>query len=246
MLIPKYKTIQEANAARRDAVRAHSLAITAGREAPFSFWDREKETLAKKKADLEAQAKGRDVIPVFRANPIPRACSVLIFAKKMRQEELKRGERIRKNAEISYAKAKMPPTMQKHADRKKQEPPKKMEVEYSFRPDIGPPVTAKQLQEQAERFQRELAKKKGQKTQTKPESPKFQKRPPKTLDRPSLNEGTRTGLDKYTEQMKKLAQSVRSMEGTVQTNPSSTKAVALSQQKRRQELQQKRDKEKAE
>lgn len=46
--------------------------------------------------------------------------------------------------------------------------------------------------------------------------------------------------------MKKLAQSVKSMEGTVQTNPSSTKAVALSQQKRRQELQFKRDKEKTE
>ena len=57
--------------------------------------------------------------PGFKANPIPRACSVLIFAKKMREDELKRGERIRKNAEIAYAKAKMPPTMQKHADRKK-------------------------------------------------------------------------------------------------------------------------------
>ena len=58
----------------------------------------------------------------FRANPIPRACSVLIFDKKTHEDELKRGERIRKNAEIAYAKAKMPPTMQKYADRKKQEP----------------------------------------------------------------------------------------------------------------------------
>lgn len=55
----------------------------------------------------------------FKANPIPRACSVLIFAKKMREDDLKRGERIRKNAEIAFAKAKMPPTMQKAADRKK-------------------------------------------------------------------------------------------------------------------------------
>lgn len=83
--------------------------------------------------------------PVFKANPIPRACSVLIYDKKIKQEELLRGKRIRKNAEISFAKAKMPPTMQKHADRKKQEPPKKLEIEYSFKPDIGPPVTAKQL-----------------------------------------------------------------------------------------------------
>merc|ERR1712166_1366836 len=102
--------------------------------------------MSKKKVGLEAQAKSRDVIPVFKANPIPRACSVLIFAKKMKQEELKRGERIRKNAEISYAKAKMPPTMQKHADRKKQEPPKKLDIEYTFKPDIGPTVTGEMLQ----------------------------------------------------------------------------------------------------
>ena len=116
--------------------------------------------MVKKKQTLE-NVGSKDNIPVFKANPIPRACSVLIFDKKIRQEELKRGERIRKNAEISYAKAKMPPTMQKHADRKKQEPPKKLEIEDSFKPDIGPRVTAKQLQEMAERFQRELAKKKG-------------------------------------------------------------------------------------
>jgi hypothetical protein len=81
--------------------------------------------------------------PQFKANPIPRACSVLIFTKKMKEDELKRGERVRKNAEIAFAKAKMPPTMQKYADRKKQEPPKKPDIEYSFKPDIGPAVTGK-------------------------------------------------------------------------------------------------------
>jgi len=100
----------------------------------------------------------------FKANPIPRACSVLIYKQKIHEDELKRQKRIRKNAEISYAKAKMPPTMQKHADRKKQEPPKKPYVEYSFKPEIGEMITGKKLKEKAERFQRELAKKKGQKT----------------------------------------------------------------------------------
>jgi len=47
----------------------------------------------------------------FKANPIPRACSVIIFESKMKEEKLKRDKRIRKNAEIAYAKAKMPPTM---------------------------------------------------------------------------------------------------------------------------------------
>lgn len=43
----------------------------------------------------------------------------MIFDKKMKQDELKRGERIRTAAERAYAKAAMPPTMQKHADKKK-------------------------------------------------------------------------------------------------------------------------------
>ena len=95
------------------------MQITRQREAPFKFWEAEKQRIAKKAADIAAaEAAGNDR-PALKANPIPRACSVLIFAKKMKQDELKRGERIRKAAEMAYAKAKMPPTMQKHADRKK-------------------------------------------------------------------------------------------------------------------------------
>ena len=121
------------------------MQITKQREAPFAFWERDKINMAKKRAAIEEYERGELNRPTFKANPIPRACSVLIFDKKMKQDELARGQRIRKNAEMSYAKAKMPPTMQKYADRKKQEPPKKPEVEYTFKPDIGPTVTAKQL-----------------------------------------------------------------------------------------------------
>jgi len=129
----------------------------------------------------------------------------------MKEDELKRGERVRKNAEIAFAKAKMPPTMQKYADRKKQEPPKKPEIEYSFKPDIGPTVTGKQLREKAERFQRELAKKKGQKTQTLPQSPNFVKRSSKILDRSYINEGDQVPpLDKATAAMKALAAAAKS------------------------------------
>lgn len=99
--------------------------------------------------------------PAFKANPIPRACSVLIYAEKVKEEELKRGKRIRKNAEIAFAKAKMPPTMQKWADRKKSEPPKLVPEEYSFCPTIGPQVTGKALANRAAKFHAELAKKKG-------------------------------------------------------------------------------------
>lgn len=152
VLIPRYQSIQEADLARKQAVRAQSMQITRQREAPFKFWEKEKQRLARKTAELEEREREDPRGATFRANPIPRACSVLIFAKKMKQDELKRGERIRKNAEMAYAKAKMPPTMQKHADRKKQEPPKKLDIEYTFKPDIGPTVTGEMLQARAERF----------------------------------------------------------------------------------------------
>ena len=119
VLIPRYQNIQEADLARRQAVRAQSVQITRQREAPFKFWEAEKQRIAKKAAAIAAAENADPDRPAFRANPIPRACSVLIFAKKMKQDELKRGERIRKAAEMAFAKAEMPPTMQKHADKKK-------------------------------------------------------------------------------------------------------------------------------
>lgn len=84
VLIPKYQTILEADLARRQNVRSQSLAITADREAPFTFWEREKQAQARKKAELEERAKGQQQAVHFKANPIPRACSVLIFDKKMK------------------------------------------------------------------------------------------------------------------------------------------------------------------
>jgi len=244
VLIPRYQSIQEADLARRNAVRSHSMTITAQKEKPFTFWEREKARKEKRKQEIEEHQKRESFIPEFKANPIPRACSVLIFDKKIKQEELIREKRIKKAAEISFAKAAMPPTMQKWADAKKSQGPKKPEVEYTFMPDIGPNVTAKMLQDKAERFQRELAKKKGQKTQTKPQSPNFIKRPQKLLDRSSMNEGSNlTQEDKYTAHMRKLAESAKAMEATQQTNPSSTKAVTMGQMKRREEILSKRKKE---
>ena len=181
--------------------------------------------------------------PTFKANPIPRACSVLIYAEKVKEEELKRGKRIRKNAEIAFAKARMPPTMQKWADRKKSEPPKLLPEEYPFRPTIGRQVTGKMLASAAAKFHAELAKKKGQKTQTKPRSPDFVQRPKKVLDKDFVNEGTRKPVDKQALLMQQLAaraKQTRAGDGESSMknmNPASTKATALSQARRRVEIQ---------
>lgn len=217
------------------------MQLTKQQEAPFRFWEKEKERMARQQdpAELIPDEMKR---PAFKANPIPRACSVLIFAEKVKEEELKRGKRIRKNAEIAFAKAKMPPTMQKWADRKKAEPPKLVQEEHPFRPAIGPQVTGKMLANRAAKFHAELAKKKGQKTQTKPRSPNFVKRPSKVLDKDFVNEGDQRPVDKQALLMQKLAATARSArfgdgESSKNINPASTKATALSQAKRRAEIQ---------
>lgn len=123
----------------------------------------------------------------------------------------------------------MPSSMQKHAEnKKKQDQLKKPREEYTFKPDIGPGVTGAQLKAKQERFQKELAKKKGQKTQTVPKSPDFIKRPQKILDRPFVNEGEhQKPEDKYANAMKKIA-SMSNNDAASQFNPSSTKAAQLS------------------
>ena len=48
VLIPRYQTIMEAEQARRAQVRAQSMQLTKRHEAPFSFWEKEKERLARR------------------------------------------------------------------------------------------------------------------------------------------------------------------------------------------------------
>ena len=55
----------------------------------------------------------------FKANPIPKSCSVLIYDHQMKEQEEDRKKRIHENAQASIKRANMPPRMQKDADRKK-------------------------------------------------------------------------------------------------------------------------------
>ena len=59
--------------------------------------------------------------------------------------------------------AAMPPSMQKWADKKAQEAPKKLEVEYSFKPKITqtPANVGEVLQKKADAFHNELKNKQG-------------------------------------------------------------------------------------
>ena len=76
VLIPRYKTIMESNEQRRMEVKKNSMALTKEREKPFSFYERDKN---KKLPDPEEYVPHDLKKPHFKANPIPKACSVLIF-----------------------------------------------------------------------------------------------------------------------------------------------------------------------
>jgi hypothetical protein len=61
---------------RRLEVKKNSMVLTKQNERPFSFYERDKN---KQKLDSEEYLPHDLRKPNFKANPIPRACSVLIF-----------------------------------------------------------------------------------------------------------------------------------------------------------------------
>ena len=65
----------------------------------------------------------------------------------MAEQEKKRDERVKKNAELSYQKASLPPRMEMHQKKMQQEAPKRSEVDmYSFQPVINDLVTREQFE----------------------------------------------------------------------------------------------------
>ncbi len=75
--MPRYQTIIDANEERRMMVKQNSEAITAQREKPFNFYLRDKNKQKPNPDDYQNEEIKR--CGTFKANPIPRACSVLIF-----------------------------------------------------------------------------------------------------------------------------------------------------------------------
>ncbi len=63
------------------------MQLTKEREKPFSFYEREKN---KQKPDPEEFLAEDLKKPHFKANPIPRACSVLIFNQMRKKQEEER------------------------------------------------------------------------------------------------------------------------------------------------------------
>lgn len=119
----------DANEERRLRVKQESIQITKEREAPFSFWERDKIKMAKK-ANAEAGLVEDCKRPAFKANRMPDFSSIRIYAEEMQIQEEARLKRIHQKAEESYARAKMPHRMQQALENEKRNPKKVNSQEF--------------------------------------------------------------------------------------------------------------------
>jgi len=172
VLVPRYQSIMDANEQRRLQVKATSIELTRKNEKPFSFYERDK--LKQRVGDpvLEQKYRSDDLrFGGFKANPIPKACTVQIFREMNEEREKQRKERITKNAALNHQKAKLPPRMEMHQRKKEQLPPQVQVQEhygFSFRPQINGLVTAAEFKKRQDSFNKKLNRKKAQVSSTIP------------------------------------------------------------------------------
>lgn len=87
-------------------------------------------------------------VPPFRANKIPWKVLVPLYKRMVDSIEYERSLRIKKNAEVSYSLSRLPPRMEEHEKRKKQEAKDGMsqqrsasvDLMFSFMPPRAKPV----------------------------------------------------------------------------------------------------------
>jgi Uncharacterised protein family UPF0564 len=113
---PLYQQIMKSNEERRAEVKRLSMAITKQNEKPFSFYERDKI----KPESLETEIPETMRHPPFRANKIPWKVLVPLYKRMVDKIEYEREIRVKKNAELSLALAKLPPRMEEYERKKKE------------------------------------------------------------------------------------------------------------------------------
>lgn len=91
------------------------MAITKQNEKPFSFYERDKNKAVVTIPEVPQVMRN----PPFRANKIPWKILVPLYRRMVDKIEYERDIRIKKNAEISYALAKLPPRMEEYEQYRK-------------------------------------------------------------------------------------------------------------------------------
>ena len=114
-----YKIILRREAQRRQKNREASLARNKALSQPFTFYERDLQK-ARERA-LRNEDIDDTMFKQFRAKNIPWRILIPRFKMMMERDEHEREVRIRRNAEISYKNARLPPRMQAHADKMKKD-----------------------------------------------------------------------------------------------------------------------------
>ena len=125
--LPKYEMLQTKDEARRIEIKEQSYARTKEREMPFSFYERDKEKYIQR---MNADDSSKIIDKQFKANPLPPHVTVQLYEQMEQEREARRDQRIKKNAEESLAKSKLPPRMAVDYTKKKSKP----EEEFPFKP----------------------------------------------------------------------------------------------------------------
>lgn len=153
--MPKYQSLQDKNALRREIVKMNSVAITKQKEAPFSFYEKD---IQKKKAKLEKieederEFRESNFQPQ-KAKPVPKSVTFPKYENMVTQDKARREKRIEDHAVKTFQKAALPPRMEAAKDR----PKKKVEEEtFSHKPQINELVTKEQFMEKQRKFNEKL------------------------------------------------------------------------------------------
>ena len=125
------------------------MALTKQNEKPFSFYERDKNKPKQLGAEIPECMRN----PPFRANKIPWKVLVPLYKRMVDKIEYERELRIKKNAEISYSLARLPPRMEEYEKLRKLKSieghSKSVDRLYSFQPPRAKPVPDfKRLQKQ--------------------------------------------------------------------------------------------------
>lgn len=108
---PKFDNLRQALQERSEQVKRESAERTKQLERPFSFYIREKEKVRKSPSPEPEY--------IFKANPIPWACTVPLYETKLKEDEAKREERKSRAAQKDLRKASLPPRMEMYQNIKK-------------------------------------------------------------------------------------------------------------------------------
>ncbi|KAL0209633.1 hypothetical protein RCL1_008471 [Eukaryota sp. TZLM3-RCL] len=139
---PKFNRLLQEQARRSNEIKQKSLEVTKSKEAPFSFYSRDKSKASSSSSLTYSLYPSIDCIPPprpkFTANPVPESSRTALYSEVVAKQEKKREERVRARSAELMSSSKLPPRMELWETMKK-EAPKRVyhNPELKFKPKIS-------------------------------------------------------------------------------------------------------------